>query len=487
MRSPLRRVGLRVRLVVAFGLGALTLCVVLAAVTFGVTRSYLLSQRERAAEHQAQLHANAVEEALQTRGSQVAKVLAGLRTTADTQSLLRFQDRWYTSAVGVGPDDVPALVQSKVREGGSEHQRIRLDGGPVLVVGIPLGSGGPEYYEIAPLRELDATLRTLSAVLASVAAALTLLGAALGFWTSRRLLQPLTRVAATSREIASGRLDARIGATPDRQLSMLSEAFNDMADALEERIQRELRFTADVSHELRSPLTTVSAALAILEGRRDELSDRARRALDLLASEVGRFGKLVEDLLEISRIDAGAPVDLEPVCLAQIVLRAQMLASLTMNIEIEVDSAAMAALVLGEKRRLERIVANLLDNADRYARSTVALRLGVQPGPVGALLQLTVDDDGPGIAESDRERVFDRFSRGSAGARRGDGGGAGLGLALVREHVQLQGGCIRIESSDLGGARFVVELPELRPGWVAQHDGGGRTADEDTQRKASLK
>ena len=342
MKSPLRRVGLRWRLIAAFALGGLALCVVLATVSFGITRSYLLRQRERVAEHQAQTHADSVGENLRTRGSRVKDVLSGLRTTSDTQSLLYFHSRWYTSAVGVGPDNVPSELQLKVEQGFSEHQRVRVAGDPVLVVGIPLKQLGAQYYEITSLSELDSTLRTLSSVLVIVAGGVTIAGAGLGFWTSRRLLKPLTRVAATSREIAGGRLDARLGSTPDRQLAMLSSAFNDMADALQERIQRELRFTADVSHELRSPLTAVTAALAVLESRRDELSGRGRSALELLSGEIRRFRQLVEDLLEISRIDAGAPVDLEPVCLAQIVLRAQMLATVATPVRIEVESEAHA-------------------------------------------------------------------------------------------------------------------------------------------------
>ncbi len=458
MRSPLRLVGLQTRLVATFALGTLVLCVLLAAASFTITRSYLLSQRERAAEHQAQTHADSVDQALLTRGSQVAPVLAGLRSATDTQSLLRFRGLWYTSAVGVGPEEVPADLQDRVNNGAAEHQRIKLSGAPVLVVGIPLTHGG-QYYEIAPLHELDSTLHTLSTVLIIVAAVVTLVGAAVGLWTSRKLLQPLTQVASTSREIAGGKLDARIGPSADRQLAILGTAFNGMADALQERIQRETRFTADVSHELRSPLTTVSTALAVLESRRGELSDRGGTALDLLTGEVGRFSKLVEDLLEISRLDAGASVEVEPVALAQVVLRAERLVSVDLDVEIEVGSDAMTACVLGDKRRLERIVANLLDNAGRHGRSRVVLQLEVRSSVDGGTLRLSVDDDGPGVPRADRERVFERFARGQSSVRRGDGGGAGLGLALVAEHVRLHAGSVWVEESSLGGARFVVDFP----------------------------
>ncbi len=452
--------GLRLRLIAAFGLGALALSVVLATVTFGVTRGYLLQQRELAAERQAQTHADAVDEALRTRGTEVGEVLSGLRNTADTQSLLHLKGRWYTSAVGIGASEVPKNLAANVEAGSSEHQRIRLSGSPVLVVGIPIQDATAAYYEIAPLAELNATLRTLSSVLVVVSAGVALFGAALGFWTSRRLLQPLVKVASTSRDIAGGRLDARIDTPPDRELATLSAAFNGMADALQERIQRERRFTADVSHELRSPLTVLATAVGALESRRPELSAHARSALDLLSSEIRRFSLLVEELLEISRMDSGTPIPLEPVRLAQIVVHAQMLSVLTTPIQIEVHSAAMTASVLGDKRRLERIVANLLDNADRYASSNVQLQLQLETtASAGDRLVLTVDDDGPGVPLQDRQRIFDRFARGATASRRGQGGGAGLGLALVRQHVQLHAGSISVERSALGGARFAVIFP----------------------------
>ncbi len=468
MRSPLRRVGLRVRLIATFALGALILCLVLAAVSFTVTRSYLLGQRERTAEHLAQTHADAINDALMTRGTQVAPVLAAVRLSDGTQSLLRYRGQWYTAAVGIGPDDLPGELQRLVEAGKGQHQRIALDGGPVMVIGLPLAEAHAQYYETVSLNELNSTLHTLSGVLLIVAGIVTLCGAAAGLWTSRRLLRPLTRLADTSREIAGGRLEARMGPSPDRQLAVLSSAFNDMADALQQRIDREVRFTADVSHELRSPLTTVSTALSVLEGRRDELSDRGRTALDLLSSEVRRFSQLVEDLLEISRIDAGAGADLEPVCVAQIVLRAQRLTAITPPVQIEVDANAMSAYILGDKRRLERMLVNLLDNAGRYGQSAVAVGLDRVELPSGTILRLWVEDDGPGIPPHERDRVFDRFYRASAGGRRSEGGGAGLGLALVRETVRLHFGRIRVEQAAIGGARFVVDfplhtVPEVRP------------------------
>ena len=455
------------RLVVAFGVGALVLSVALATITFVVTRGYLLQQRERSAQRLAYVHASAVDEALNTRGVEPSEVLTGLRSASDTQSLLHYEGKWYASAVGVGPNEVPLGLSADVEAGKSVHQRIRLHGSPVLIVGLPVGDRAAQFYEIAPLQELDDTLQTLSTVLAVVAAGVTLFSAGLGLWTSRRLLLPLTRVAETSRAIADGRLQARIESPPDPELATLAVAFNNMAAALEARIERERRFTADVSHELRSPLTVLSAAVGALESRRADLSERDQAAVDLLSEETRSFSVLVEDLLEISRMDAGAALAMEPVRFAMIIVHAEKLATLRHPVRIEVPEAAMSTLVSGDKRRLERVVANLLDNADRYARAGIDVtleRLDPVNGAAAGELLLTVDDDGPGVPLEQRARIFDRFVRLADGARRGDGG-AGLGLALVHQHVLAHGGTIEVGESPSGGARFVVRLPVHLPVW----------------------
>ena len=459
---------LRLRLIVAFGVGALALSVVLATVTFVVTRGYLLNQRERSAQRQAGLHADTVAEALGTRGSQAGDVLTSLRTANETQSLLHYRGQWYTSALGIGPNGIPIEMTAAVESGKSVRQRIRLLGDPVLVLGLPVEGTEAQYYEIVPLQELDDTLHTLSTVLAVVAAGVTLFGLGLGLWTSRRLLQPLTRVAETSREIADGRLQARIESPSDPELAKLAVAFNDMATALEARIERERRFTADVSHELRSPLTVLSTAVGALESRRADLPERDQAAVDLLSDEIRDFRVLVEDLLEISRMDAGGAVAMEPVRFATIVVHAQKLSTLRHPVRIQVESDAMATLVSGDKRRLERVVVNLLDNADRYASTGVDLhleRIREPDEPTPGELVLTVDDDGPGVPADDRTRIFDRFARVSGGVGRGDGGGAGLGLALVRQHVLAHGGSISVTGSPSGGARFVLRLPVHLPVW----------------------
>jgi signal transduction histidine kinase len=227
-----------------------------------------------------------------------------------------------------------------------------------------------------------------------------------------------------------------------------------MADRLQERIEREVSFTSDVNHELRSPLTTLAASLAVLEGRRHELPERSRQALDLLGAEVRRFRRLVDDLLEISRIDAGlSDVSLSEVALADLVERS--VAATSVPVPVESTEQARESRVLVDKRRFERIIANLLDNAQRYAGGATRVAVAAEDG----VARVAVEDEGPGVPAEERQRIFDRFSRGSSGRRRGLGDGTGLGLAIASEHARILKGRLYVEDNGARGARFVVELP----------------------------
>jgi len=228
-----------------------------------------------------------------------------------------------------------------------------------------------------------------------------------------------------------------------------------MADALLERIEREARFTSDVSHELRSPLTTLVTSLGVLESHRDDLPMRSRRAVDLLTAEMRRFQRMVDDLLEISRVDTGsAELSLDEVEVGELV-REVAQASGAGSVPIDIDPAVADLRLLVDKRRIVRVVANLVDNAAQYAGGVTRLR--VEPAPDG--IRLVVVDQGPGVEPPERERIFERFYRGQTAGRRGATDGTGLGLSLVSEHVRLHGGRVWVESGTNNENRFVVELP----------------------------
>ncbi len=180
------------------------------------------------------------------------------------------------------------------------------DGEPYLGIGVHIAAYDTSYVEAFPLGSTERTLRIIVTALLIGSVLAALFATFFGFTTSRGLLKPLTRVADAAGDIAQGALDARLDNSDDPELDRLVRSFNDMADAVQARIEREARFASDVSHELRSPITAMTAAVEVLAARRDELGDRSRQALDLLVEQVRRFDSMVIDLLELSRLDAGA-------------------------------------------------------------------------------------------------------------------------------------------------------------------------------------
>jgi signal transduction histidine kinase len=281
------------------------------------------------------------------------------------------------------------------------------------------------------------------------------------------VLQPVGEVAGAAADLASGRLDTRLAGSADPDLAVVAGAFNAMADALQKRIERDARFASDVSHELRSPLSTLANATQVLATRRQELSERSRTALDLLVGEVERFQRLVSDLLEMARLDAGVvPVELEEVRVAELVVHAVERVASASGLAPAPDMAAAPGLVAidpaaadlvapVDKRRLRRVLANLIDNANQHGGGVCRVQVSARAGEV----LIAVEDRGPGVPADDRLRIFERFARTTAADRRTSGDGAGLGLSLVAEHVAAQRGRVWVEQRPGGGARFVVALP----------------------------
>ena len=327
-------------------------------------------------------------------------------------------------------------------------------GRPRFVVGIPLTAFDADYYAISDLSEVERTLDDLRYVLLATGAIAVTLAALLGSWAASRMLRPLRRVREAAEAIAGGRLDTRLGTQADPDLDRLSDSFNEMARALESRIRRDARFASDVSHELRSPLTTLMAGVGVLESRREELSPRSMIALDLLVADLERFNRLVNDLLEISGFDAGvAALDLTEVGIARFL---EVTAANAGAVALRMPEDAHRVVVQADKRRLARIMSNLLDNAGRYGGGATAITLELDD-----TLRIIVEDGGAGIPAGERSAVFERFFRGSAGGRRTDDGGTGLGLSLVAEDLRLHDGRVWVEDRPDGrrGARFVFELP----------------------------
>jgi signal transduction histidine kinase len=326
-----------------------------------------------------------------------------------------------------------------------------LDGDPYIAVGVNLPSINAAYFEAFSLAGTQRTLRVIATSL-FIASAVTTAGAAgLGLWNSRRLMRPLSRVADAAGELAAGSLDVRLEREDDPDLGRLADSFNAMADAVQTRIQREARFASDVSHELRSPITALSAAVDVLDARRSEFPGRTGQALDVVVTQVRRFDRMVLDLLELSRIDAGATeLNLEPLQLDDTVRRIAQRYGYA-DVPIVVGPGARKPLAL-DKLRLERIMGNLLDNAKNHANGPERITIE----QIADLVEITVEDAGPGVSDDEKERIFERFARGSTARHRV---GTGLGLALVAEHAAALGGRAWVEDRPGGGSRFVVSFP----------------------------
>jgi two-component system, OmpR family, sensor histidine kinase MtrB len=461
VRRFLPRLGLRARITIAFAVGALFMSAVLASATIGLTRRNLLDQRESAATAQTYTNAQNVQNQLESDISDPLGVVSSLVTPTGSNPVLLLEDTWYPLNAEFSGDALPVDLSDLVRSGQPARMRFRYNDETDLAVGVPLESVNGAYFEIVSLDELESTLESITISLVAAALIATLAGAALGWWASRRVLRPLVGIGEAAHALATGRLDTRVEASDDADLAPLADSFNEMAAALEERFQRDARFASNVSHELRSPLMTLSASIEVLQNQREDMPERAKAALDLMVADIDRFRQLVEDLLEISRFDAGVMhLDLEEVRLAELIMQA-VSASTDADVPVDIDSDLAGVVVKADKRRLVRVIANLLDNAAKYGDGASRVQLRKDDGNV----VIAVEDTGPGVPFEDRESIFYRFNRGSRAGRRLDVDGVGLGLALVAEHVRLHGGSVWVEDRSDGeqGARFVIELPAEAP------------------------
>ncbi len=453
---------LRTRILSAFGLGALALSAFLTVATYNFTKSSLLDQRESASVEQATSNARRM---LADLRSDPASVQTLLDRLAAERPLVNYRDTWTAGDARFGRTELPqALHDRVVLDRVSAKQLVTIEGEPMLVVGIPLPEVDAAYFEFASYADVRDTLGSVWIALLIASAISTLLGVVLGSVSASRAVRPLSVASQAAKAMAGGRLDTRLEPSDDPDLRVLTDSFNEMAAALQERVERDARFASDVSHELRSPLMTLSASVEVMQARREEMPERAQAALDLLVGDVSRFQGLVEDLLEISRFDAGAVrLNLDELLVGEFVRQAVAVSSLP-NTPVSIDERASSLMIRGDRRRLARVVANLIDNGRIHGGGelevTVAPSIEADDEPIGQV-QIVVEDHGQGVAPEDRSLVFERFARGGVAGRRAGSEGVGLGLALVAEHVRLHGGRAWVEDRADGepGARFVIELP----------------------------
>lgn len=278
---------------------------------------------------------------------------------------------------------------------------------------------------------------------------------------ARGMVSPLREMAEAARAMATGDHGRRVTATSRDEVGELARAFNAMAADLEEvdRVRRDL--VANVSHELRTPITALQAKL---ENLADGVEPADPATFDVMLRQVERLGRLVTQLLDLSRLESGAiPLQCEPFAVEELLEDAAAECRLhAPGTPVEVSVSPSDLRVDGDRERLHQVIANLLENAARHSPAGAAVQLAATRADRRGPVRIEVTDAGPGIPDADADRVFERFYRADA-ARSSDGGGAGLGLAIARWIVDLHGGSIRPERRAPNGCRMVVELPGGTP------------------------
>lgn len=311
----------------------------------------------------------------------------------------------------------------------------------------------------AVLSERDEQFRRGSATALMVAALVAIAFASIaGMWYATRLVRPIERITDTARQLSDGERDARTGMSGDDEIAVLGRTLDEMADAIEADRELERRLTADVAHELRTPLQAIQATV---EAMQDGVLPADEERLGTVRNETVRLARLADAILELTRLERGSlPFDMRPLELATPVRAAvdahqALIEACELTLDIE---AAEGVPVVGDTDRLQQAVGNLLSNAARYTPPGGRIDVRVRAKDGHAIVE--VADTGVGIADEDAERVFDRFWRADS-ARSTATGGLGIGLAVTKEIVERHGGSIRAQRRPSEGTVFTVTLPML--------------------------
>ncbi|MBL1065750.1 HAMP domain-containing sensor histidine kinase [Streptomyces sp. 7-21] len=505
--SLLRITSLRLRLVTVFALVALAAAVSVSGIAYWLTRDAVLTRaqqgalddfRESLGANAGSLPENASCDDLRAMAAAMAKnsqryqvVLVDQRNgqpvcVAESEPSLFRLDMVPSSLVD-------AVYKRRDSESGTSPyhlywQRITYEDEPYLVAGSQVMDDGPTGYMLLSLSaerdDLDSLVVSLG-----IATALAVFGSVLlAQAAATTVLRPVQRLSDAASRLAEGKLDTRLEERGADELAELTRTFNRAAASLEQRVQdlsaREAasrRFVADMSHELRTPMTAITAVTEVLEDEVDNLDPMIAPAVQLVVSETRRLNVLVENLMEVTRFDAGtARMVLDDVDIADQVTACIDDRAWLDAVEVSGDRGIIARL---DPRRLDVILANLIGNALKHGGSPVRVTIREERHPDRPdEVVVEVADNGPGIPEDVLPHVFDRFYKASASRPRSDGSGLGLSIAL--ENAHLHGGDITARNSPEGGAVFTLRLPrEARvPGQKKSGDGGrdeaGREAEE---------
>lgn len=382
-----------------------------------------------------------------------------------------------TSSNFLLPNSVPMELREKVKSSDElfwQESKLKYVNGEILdgvVIGKSLRIPNFGRYEMYVLFGFEAQQRTIDLIGRSMwGAGLLLIGLIMivASVVLRQVIQPVKYAAEVAEQLTSGDLGKRMEVRGEDEIARLGQAFNEMADTLEQQISRlenlsrlQQRFVSDVSHELRTPLTTIRMASDVIYGARNTFDPILARSAELLISQIERFENLLSDLLEVSRLDAQvATLVFDKVDVTALVKRCAddlLPTSKDRDAQLLITAPEDSVFIDADPRRLERIMRNLLANAIDHAEGKpVHVRIEENEGAVA----IGVRDYGVGLSEQQIERIFDRFWRADPSRSR-ERGGTGLGLSIAKEDAQLHGGEIRVWGELGSGAHFVLTLPKV--------------------------
>lgn len=452
----MRGVGFRRRLIIAFVLVAAGSAGALATFSFALVRQERLQDFLHAKAFEATVDLNQAQGLKPTPQVLSSSASGFLRAYGATPVVLIFpRTRQIPSSPAVNPP-IPGTLRRLAAANQLGYASIRVRGTPYLVIGGQAADSTAQLYFLFSRASLDGELGQFRDVLAAGWAGVVVLALLVGRALARRTLDPVSRASRAAKAIADGQLGTRLEVRAPDEFGAWAIAFNDMADALQAKItalsraqERERQFTSDVAHELRTPVTALVAEASLLAEHVSGLPDPARRPTELLIADTRRLRGLVEELMEISRLDAGS----EPVRPQQVELREFAVAVLRSGgWDGRVALAGGPVVVNTDPRRLERIIANLVGNALEHGRVGVEVTVGSDSDDA----YVDVSDAGPGIAPQHLAHIFERFYKADQ-ARTGPG--SGLGLAIAQENARLLAGEIRVSSELASGAAFRLVFP----------------------------
>ena len=352
------------------------------------------------------------------------------------------------------------------------QERTVVNGTPYVLTGTRIQPNGPEVYLFTSLDSEQAILTELMTI-GAVSGGLALIGAGfVGFLATRNVLVPIRRLGHAARMLGQGDLDVRIEVKGTDEIADVSQTFNETAEALARSIAElramdasSRRFVADVSHELRTPLTAMTAVTEVLEDV-ESADPTTISAAHLIANETKRLARLVEDLMEISRFDAGtAAMRIEDINLPELV--EATLATRGWTSKVNVSGPALLPTRI-DARRMDVVIANLVGNALKHGGEPVALSVFDE----GSHVVVNVADSGPGIPAEALPHIFDRFFK--ADKARGRSEGSGLGLSIAFENARMHGGELSAGNRPEGGAVFTLRFPKgVRGEMTVGSDGTG--------------